>query len=258
MDLELKNKVAVVTGAGAGIGRSVAIALAGEGCNVALGSRSQEPLNDVRRLCEATGVSVVTVAGDMASDSSCRELMETAIRELGGIDSVVTCVGSTPIGDFDQLSDQNWQLALDTKFLASVRAVRAALPELRRRGGGRIVMVAGNAAQHPTPLMTTSGAINAALCNLTASLAQHLAPSGIGINAICPGPTETRRYSGLKKATAEYRRISEEDASAKIIAGIADGRVASPDEVAALIAYLCSPKSSHITGSISIIDGGQS
>lgn len=257
MDLQLDGKVVVVTGGSAGIGRAAALVLAGEGCRLAVGARDEERLEKLASEVRGEGGEIVTVAGDLVESPGLDALVGAGRGSFGGVDALVACVGSTPVGDFDELTDDVWQRSFDMKFMATVRAMRAVLPSMRERGSGRIAVLAGNTAQDPTPWMATSGAINAALGNLVGSLARQYGAEGISVNCLSPGPTRTVRYEGMRSAVMDREDLEEGDAAAWIRNMIPDRHVGDPEEVGALVAYLVSPRSAHINGTTVVIDGGQ-
>lgn len=259
MDLGLRGKVAIITGASNGIGRATAVALAREGCRLALGARSVGPLQEVQSEVRTIGGadSAIAVAGDLTSPAGVSALVEAAVSKFSTVDILVTCVGGTPIGSFDELADEVWQVAFDMKFLSTVRAARAVLPHMRKQRSGRIVFVAGNAAQGAPAFMATSGVMNAGLGSLARVMALRFAGEGISVNCVNPGPVRTARFEGLKGVVAKSEGITPEAAAGRIAAGIPDGRVAEAEEVAALIAYLASPLASHINGNPLVIDGAQ-
>jgi 3-oxoacyl-[acyl-carrier protein] reductase len=248
----------VITGASAGIGRATALALADEGAALLLAARDEQRLAAVAdEATERGAAEVTTVAGDMTAAEGLGRLRDS-VGSTGGAWGLVTCVGSTPLGTFDEVDDDVWARAVEMKFMATVRAVRAVLPALRRSGGGRIVFVAGNTALEPEPSMVTSGAMNAALGNLAATLGRQLGPEGIGVVSIHPGPTRSARYDALEASVAARLGGDGEAARAQLLSRIPRGAVAEPGEVAGAIAYLCSPGAGHLTGTGIGFDGGQS
>lgn len=257
MDLGLAGRVTVITGASTGIGRAAALAVAAEGGRVAIGARRGDALEAVAEEIRGRGGDALAVPGDLVARAGVARLVDEAGARWGSVDALVACVGSTPLGGFDTLDDQMWQRAFETKFLASVRAVRAALPWFRKRGAGRAVLVVGNSAVSPSAGMVTSGAVNAALANVVAALARDLGPEGIGVVGVHPGPTDTARFEGLRALVARERGLAESAAADWVRTTIPTGRVGSPAEVGQLIAYLVSPLAAQLTGTSVVIDGGQ-
>jgi 3-oxoacyl-[acyl-carrier protein] reductase len=257
VDLQLRDRVVVITGASAGIGRATSLALAREGCRLALGARGSEKLDGVAQDVRGLGAEAVTVAGDLVNEDVLQSLVAAAKQAFGGIDGLVTCVGATPLGDFDELTDAIWTRAFEHKFLATVRAIRSVLPAMLDAGRGRIVILAGNAAHDPIPWMATSGAMNAALTNLAGTLARRHAADGIGVVCVSPGPVSTDRYSAMRLAVAKRLGVDVDRAGTAILERVPDGRTGMPSEVAALIAHLLSPVADHINGTSVVIDGAQ-
>ena len=258
MDLLLDGRLVAVTGAGAGIGRAVAAELAAAGARLLLASNAADELAEVAERLRANGSpQVETVVGDMTAPAGVAALREAAQRQ-GGLAGLVACVGSTPIGTFDEIDDDVWQVAFTTKFLASVRAMRVAADLMRAGGGGgRIVVIAGNAARDAPTGMVTSTAINAALSGLVASAGRLLAPEGIGVVGLHPGPTRTARYDALVAYQAAAAGVDGTAAAAKLAASIPVGHPADPGDIGAAAAYLVSPRAAHIVATCLTVDGGQ-
>jgi NAD(P)-dependent dehydrogenase (short-subunit alcohol dehydrogenase family) len=257
MDLQLAGRLIAVTGAGAGIGRAAALQLATEGARLVLASRDRGRLESVAEQASAAGAPQVDVVpADLTTPEGVAALAAAAARRapLWGL---LACVGSTPIGTFDEIDDDAWQLAFTTKFLASVRAMRAAAALMPAGEGGRIVIVAGNAAADAPPGMVTSTAINAALDGLVASAGRLFAPRGIGVAGLHPGPTRTGRYAALLASRAASAGVDEDAAAAALAAQIPAGHPAEPGDVAAAAAYLLSPRAAHVVATCVTVDGGQ-
>lgn len=257
MDLGLAGRLVVITGASMGIGRATALALADEGAALLLAARDASRLNRVAGEARERGAGeVTTLAGDMTAAEGLDRLRAAA--EAMPVWSLVTCVGSTPLGNFDEIDDETWSRAVEMKFMATVRAIRVVLPSMRRSGGGRIVLVAGNTAWEPDPWMVTSGAMNAALGNLAASVGRQLGPEGIGAVCVHPGPTRSARFDTLE-ASVTARFGGDQEAARNHLRNLSPrGLPAEPEEVGAAITYLCSPVAAHLTATGVGIDGGQS
>ena len=258
MDLGLDGRVVAVAGAGIGIGRAVALEVVRGGAAVVVGARDREALLEVTGAVRALGGQAGAVVGDLATDRGVNELARAAVETFGRLDGLVCCVGSTPLGDFSAVTDDQWQQAFEMKMLATIRAIRAARPHLALSGDGRVVVITGNASRVRFPFLLTSTVMNSGLESLVSSLAGQLAGDGIAINAVSPGPVDTRRYEGLVEAVAVHADLDPSSARRSIEASIPTGRINQPGEVARLVAYLVSPAAASVTGATYVIDGGQS
>jgi NAD(P)-dependent dehydrogenase (short-subunit alcohol dehydrogenase family) len=257
VDLDLNGKVAVVTGAGKGIGLAVTRALAAEGALVVAGSRSTGSLDNIK--------GVTPVAVDLAGSDGPAQLIARAAEEHGQVDILVNNVGAVRMrtGGFLGTSDDEFAWAMEMNFFIALRASRAALTAMARRGTGAIVNVASvNAFFQPDAATIDYGAAKAALVNLTKTLAQEFGPQGIRVNAVSPGPVATDLWlgeHGVAATVAKATGVDADTARQTIIAGIggfATGRFTTPEEVASLITFLASSRAGNITGINYIIDGG--
>jgi NAD(P)-dependent dehydrogenase (short-subunit alcohol dehydrogenase family) len=257
MDLELRDKVAVVTGASKGIGLAITRALVAEGASVVAGARSAESLEGIP--------GVVAVAVDLASPGGPARLVERAIAEHGRLDVLVNNVGGVKLRlkGFLGTSDEDFEWALRMNFFAALRATRAAITEMLKRGGGAIVNIASvNAFFQPDGGTVDYGAAKAALVNVTKALAQEFGPSGIRINDVSPGPVATDLWlgkDGVADAVAKATGVDPETARKNVIAsigGLATGRFTTPEEVATLVVMLASKRTANVTGANYVIDGG--
>lgn len=255
MDLDLAGRTVIVTGASGGIGEATALRLADEGADLVLGARRPEPLEAVADQARARGARVETVTGDLTEPDAIAALVAVAADRFGTVHGLAACVGSTPIGTFAELTDQHWVQAFETKFLATVRVVRATLPLMST--GARVVLVAGNAAHVPSAHMATSSAINAALGNLAVCLSLEHAAADIGFVALDPGVVATQRMAGLEAHLSASRGIEPDEVRAQLLASIPRHQVARADEVGALATLLLSPLAAHVTATSLVVDGGQ-
>ena len=258
MDLHLTDKIAVVTGASSGIGLAVARALVTEGARVVTGSRSVSP--ELQELAD-TG-RLVAARVDLSTPDGPADLVARA-AELGGLDILVNNVGAvTPRGDgFLAVSDKEWKSTLELGFFAPLRAIRAAVPLLRERGGGTIVTVGSVNAFLPDPFVIDYSTAKAAVWNLSKSLSKELGPDGIRVNTVSPGPVATPLWLGEHGIAATLAAASNTDvetATREAIAaqGFSTGRFTEPGEVADLVLLLASDRAGNVTGSDFLIDGG--
>ncbi len=258
MDLQLKSKVAFVTGASKGIGRAVAEELAKEGANVVITARTAEPLEvAAREIAAMTEREIVPMAGDMSQTDDVNRCVKAALQKFGRIDILVTCAGSSPGGLLEDLTEAQWMSSLNLKFMGYVRSVRAVIPHMRERGEGAIVLVVGNDGLKPSYWEMTAGAANAADINFASSVAEQYGRYGVRINTVNPGPVNTDRWEGLEKAFARDKKVDQERAHVLAISSIPFHRIAEPHEVASLVVFLASPRAAFINGAHIPIDGGQ-
>jgi len=256
MDMNLNNKVVVVTGASKGIGLAVSQAFAAAGAFVIAGARHNSP--ELQAL-EAAG-SATFVAADLSTPEGPRALIAAAV-ERGGIDVLVNNAGAvTPRFDgILSVSDEDWDAALSLNFLSAVRATREAVPHMLTRGGGSIVMIGSVNATLPEWNIVDYSATKAALANYAKSLSKEFGPKGIRVNTISPGPVATDLWLADDGVAAQFAAASgatPDEVVSSVVAGSATGRFTTPQEVADLTVFLAGDRSANITGSDVRIDGG--
>ena len=258
MDLQLRDKTALVTGGSEGIGKGIARVLAREGVDIAICARRKEPLEAAaEEISRETGRRVVPIPADLTRDEDARNFIEEGHRALGRVDIMVNNAGSAPGGVLEHLSEADWAQALQLKFMGYVRCLRYVLPIMVRQGGGRVVNLIGNDGVKPSYWEIAPGAANAAGQNLTLSLAGQYSKQGISFVAVNPGPVRTERWAGLVRAMARDMKLSYEEADRLAPSSIPMGRIAEVEEVANLVAMLASPLTHFVNGSMIEIDGGQ-
>lgn len=258
MDLGLRNKVVFITGGSKGIGRACATEFAREGARIALCARREAGLAEAAvAIRAATGAEVFTVAGDMMRWEDARRSVDAAAAHFGELDVLVNCAGASPGGLILNLTEEDWQLSLQLKFMGYLRCAKAVIPHLLKRGGGRIVSVVGNDGIKPAYWELTASAANAADLAMTAALAEQYGPQGILVNAVNPGPVATERWDGLVRAYARDKSLSFEEASAQALRSLPLGRICTPEEVAAVVVFVASGRASYMNGAWITLDGGQ-
>ena len=241
MDLGLQERVCVVTGSTGGIGLVTARLLVEEGARVVTCGRSEAP---------GAG-EVLHVSVDLAEpDAPAR-----VIREAGEVDVLVNNVGSAYITSFAEVTDDEWEDAWQLNVMSYVRAIRAVVPHMRERGRGVIVNVSSTAGKRPSPSMPQYSVTKAAVLSLSRLVADVYAKDGIRCNAVTPGPTATEAWLGTG-GLADQQGGRREEVLAKVAAGRPLGRLAEPEEIAAVIAFLCSDRASFVTGAAWSVDGG--
>jgi 3-oxoacyl-[acyl-carrier protein] reductase len=249
MNLDLTGKVAIVTGSSRGLGLACARALVDEGCRVTLCARGKERLEASAR---ELGKNALPIAADVSTAAGVEQVVGGTVEALGGLDILVNNVGLARGGTIVEASDAEWMEAIDQTLLPAVRASRLAVPHMRRRGGGAIVMIASIWGRESGGRMTYN-AVKAAEISLAKSMAQQLAPDNIRVNSVAPG--------SILFPGGSWARRQQEDP-----AGIAEfvrrelpfGRFGRPEEVGAVVAFLVSPRASWISGASVPVDGCQS
>jgi NAD(P)-dependent dehydrogenase (short-subunit alcohol dehydrogenase family) len=258
MDLELRGKVAVITGASDGIGRATAERLAAEGAAVTLCARRPEPLVAVAEGIVAAGGQALAVPADVSRPGAVEGVVAAAVERFGRLDILVNNAGRSAARPFDAVDDADWAADLDLKFHAAVRAVRAALPHLRAQGGGRIVNVVAVAGKTPGAGSLPTSVSRAAGLALTKALSKDLAGDRITVNAVCIGMIKSGQWVRRWQAEAQPGTLDEFYERAARAAGIPLGRVGEAAEAADLIAFLVSARAAYITGVAINMDGGVS
>jgi 3-oxoacyl-[acyl-carrier protein] reductase len=257
MDLGLEGKVALVGGASKGIGRAVARALAGEGCRVAICARHQDTLDqaceDIRR---ETGAEVIAMTCDMAIHEDIQRTVAGAINSFGRLDILVNNAGGPPTGTFQELDERYWQHALDQNLLSAVRAIREALPHLKRSGAGRIINITSVAVKQPIDGLILSNATRVGVVAMAKTLSREIAGDGVTVNNICPGNIATERLLSLIEERSKRQGIPMEQAIALEESRVPMGFLGEPEDVASLVVFLASARARYITGTTIQVDGG--
>jgi 3-oxoacyl-[acyl-carrier protein] reductase len=250
VDLGLRDLVCVVTGSTGGIGVETARLLAAEGARVATSGRRTDP----------PGVGeTLYVAADLARPDEPARLIGEVEAQLGPVDVLVNCVGVAYQRDFEDVTDAQWEDLWQLNFMSYVRAIRAVLPSMKARGAGTIVNLSSTAGKRPSTSMPDYSVTKAAVLSLSRLIADVYATHGIRCNAVTPGPTATAAWlgrGGLADQQAARSGASREEVLAAVGAGRPLGRLAEPAEIAAVVAFLCSPRAGYVTGAAWSADGG--
>lgn len=257
MDLGLKNKIGLVTGASRGLGFATASTLAREGCRVAVNSRSEGNAKAAAgKIASETGIQAIGLAGDVSEAGVAEKLIENTVNVFGGLDLLVTNAGGPPAGSFESFDEAAWQKAIDLSFTSHVRLIRAALPYLRKSEIPSVLTVTSYTVKQPLPNLVLSNSIRNATIGLTKSLALELGNDGIRFNSILPAWTETERVEDLMAFRAKNNNTTIEEEIRKQAAESPLGRMGSPQEFANAAVFLLSPAASYITGVMLLVDGG--
>jgi len=257
MDLGLKDKRALVSGSSRGLGYATALALAKEGCKVAINGRDAAKIQAVaEKVHRETGAQVIGLAGDVSLADAPERLVLQAAEAFGGLDILITNAGGPPPGSIDSLDEAAWQKGMDLCLMMHVRLIKSALPYLRKSDCASVLTVTSMTVKQPIANLLLSNSIRAAAIGLTKSLALELGTEGIRVNSILPGWTETERVTELMTSRANLNQSSVEEETRKQAAQSPFGRLGKPEEFANAAAFLVSPAASYITGVMLSVDGG--
>ena len=259
MDLNLKDRIAFVTGASRGIGYAIAEAFAREGVHLALFGRDETLCADLARTLRQRhqGLRAVAIKLDFEYPKTIKSAVESAARQLGGLDILVNCAGGSRRGGLNDIADEDWERFFRVKPLGLIRMTREALPYLKQSNQARVINIAGNRGREPRTSMM-GGPINLSTLSATKALANELGPHGINVNAISPGFTRTRRWPEFLAATSREMGTSTEEAEKFLVSEIPMGRIVTPEDVADLAVFLASARAGIITGTAINVDGGNS
>ncbi|HEX6568681.1 MAG TPA: SDR family NAD(P)-dependent oxidoreductase [Acidimicrobiales bacterium] len=255
MDLGLKHRAAVVTGASRGIGHHIALALAAEGCRVLLCARDADALAAVEAELGGAGVRFPV---DVTAPDAAAAIVAECQRAFGRLDVVVNNAGTAVPKPLAELTAGDWQAGLEVNFLAAARLSVAAVPAMQAAGWGRLVHVASTNGREPDPLFAPYSAAKAALLNLSTALSRAFAADGVLSSCVVPGVTVTELVEANALATAERTGRPPAEVMQRMLAkqGVAAGRFGRPEEVAAAVVFLASEAAAWITGATLEVDGG--
>ncbi|CAB3637269.1 SDR family oxidoreductase [Achromobacter sp. K91] len=257
MDLQLKGKVAVVTGGSLGIGRAVTEALAAEGVRVAIVARRQAQLDEVAaEITRATGVEVLGVAADVSDTAQVNAMMQRVAEHFGRIDILVNGAahpGGLVRSEIDEADPEGLLEDINIKVVGYMRCAKAAAPHMRQGGFGRIVNIGGLTGRGSKQL---SGMRNVAICHMTKTLSDQLGPHGITVNVIHPGVVETPHIHELYEKEAAKQGLTPAQVEANYAKATPIRRVLQPAEIADAVLFLASPRAGAITGESLGVDGG--
>jgi NAD(P)-dependent dehydrogenase (short-subunit alcohol dehydrogenase family) len=253
VDLLLKGKVAIVTGASRGIGRSIAETLAAEGMSVVIAAQSKDQLEALARSLPTPSL---VFAVDLRTPEGPTALVAAAVAHFGQLDLLVNNAGATKRGNFFALTDADWDDGFSLKLFGAMRCCRAAWPHLRATHGS-IVNIVGVGGRAGSAEFTIGGGVNAALMHLTKSLADLGVKDGVRVNAINPGGIATDRLQNRLTAFASEHQVEVHEAERQMASALGVARFGQPVEIARAVAFLASPVAAFCQGTIVDIDGGQ-
>jgi len=257
MDLKLKDKRVLITGASRGLGYATALVLAREGARVAINGRDEDRIKNVaEKMSNETGAQVIGLAGDVSLADLPAKLVKQAVDAFGGLDILITNAGGPPPGTIDSLDEAAWQKGVDLCLMLHVRLIKSALPFLRTSDAASVLTMTSLSVKQPMENLLLSNSVRSATIGLTKSLALDLGREGIRVNSILPGWTETERVTEIMSARAKANNSTMEEEARKQAAMSPFGRLGHPHEIANAAAFLVSPAASYITGVMLNVDGG--
>lgn len=257
MDLGLTNKVALVAAGSRGLGRAVAEELAAEGASLVLCARDTRTLDETAAaIAKSSDAHVLAIPTDVTVTDDIKRVVEAGVERFGRIDILVTNAGGPPAGRFEQLTHEQWEVAIRLTLFSAIELTRQVLPGMKERRWGRILNITSIAVKQPVENLLLSNSLRAGLTGFARTLANEVAADGITVNNIMPGYTRTERLDELAQMMAEKQGISADEFRGKWEKEIPMGRLGEPREFAALATFLVSERASYITGTSIQVDGG--
>jgi 3-oxoacyl-[acyl-carrier protein] reductase len=258
VDLQLAGQVAMVAAASRGMGRACALGLAREGVKISMCARSADDLeNAAAGIREETGADVLAVPTDLTKPDQIHDWAARTMERFGGVDILVTNAGGPPLGVWEDFqSDEAWQAAFELNLMSTIRMIRAVVPSMRERGGGRILNIQSTSVKAPIPSLILSNTIRPGVVGLAKTLSRELAEDNILVNTVAPGAIYTDRLRSGLVTRAAQAGITEEQAAAERAQNIPLKRFGTPEEFANVVVFLASPLASYVTGSTIAVDGG--
>jgi len=259
MDLGLRDRACIVTGASGGIGRPTAVALAGEGASVLLVGRREDVLADVAQACSQAGGTGEPLALDVTAVDAGERGVRACLDRFGRIDALVNGAGTSAVCSLEELTDDDWQAQWELHVMAPMRLMRAAAPVMAERGWGRIVNVCSSSGKRPSGTNMAYSVTKAAELSLSRAFADLFAARGVLVNSVSPGPVAGDLWlarGGLADQSAQARGISREEVLEATASRQPIGRLGTEQEIAAVIVFLCSEPASNVAGAAWSVDGG--
>ncbi len=257
MDLGLKDRVAIVAAASKGLGKAVAAGLAREGARVSICARTGADLHVAASEMEAqTGQKVFWKAVDVTKPDQVHSFVEDVVHRFGGVDICVTNTGGPPAKNFLSISLEEWRQAIDLVLLSAVCFAREVLPRMQQRRWGRLIFLTSASVKQPIDGLLLSNSLRAGVAGLAKTLANEFGKDNILVHTVCPGYTVTERLEELAGAQALAAGVSPDEIYRRWAASVPLERLGKPEELAALVVFLCSERASYMNGTTIAVDGG--
>ena len=259
MDLNLKDKNAIVCASSQGLGKAAAIDLAMEGVNLAICSRDQEKIDRAKEeilMKTDQRIKIFSLEVNLDSQEEINEFYKEVERNLGSVDILVNNTGGPPPRTFEQISDDDWQNAFNSTMMSAVRLSRAVIPNMKKNNWGRIINISSVSVKTPVNGLFLSNSLRMGVLGWAKALADELAMNGVTVNTVCPGYTKTERVEAILDSQSSTSGKSKEDIEKAIADNIPMKRVGEPEDLAGLITFLASEKANYMTGLAVQVDGG--
>ena len=258
MDLGIKDKIALVAASSKGLGKAAALQLSMEGAKVVINGREESSLKKAAdEISLITHNEVFYKIADLSEPDDIDALADFVVNKFGALHILVTNGGGPKPGNFEESTDQRWYDGFDTTIMSVVRIIRKALPLMKKQGWGRIVNITSVTVKQPLDGLLLSNSLRMGVIGLAKSISNEYSKYNILINNVCPGFMSTDRLLELADKQAAEKNVSREDILRVFGSSTSIGRIGKPEELASLIAFLCSERSGYITGTTIPVDGGR-
>jgi len=259
MNLNLKNKNAIICASSQGLGKAAALDLAEEGVNLAICSRDQDKINKVKEEIHQkinSEIKVIALKVDLDSPDEIQAFYKQVENDLGSVDILVNNNGGPPPSTFEQLSDDDWQKAFNSTMMSCLRLSKLVIPNMKKNGWGRIINISSVSVKTPVNGLFLSNSLRMGVLGWAKALSDELAPHGITVNTVCPGYTRTERVEAILETQSNSSGLKKEEIEKSIAENIPMKRVGEAEDLAGLITFLASEKADYMTGLAIQVDGG--
>jgi 3-oxoacyl-[acyl-carrier protein] reductase len=259
MNLNLKNKNAIVCASSQGLGKAAALDLAEEGVNLAICSRDQDKINKVKEEIHQkinSEIKVIALQVDLDSPNEIQAFYKQVENDLGSVDILVNNNGGPPPSTFEQLSDDDWQKAFNSTMMSCLRLSKLVIPNMKKNAWGRIINISSVSVKTPVNGLFLSNSLRMGVLGWAKALSDELAPHGVTVNTVCPGYTRTERVEAILETQSNSSGLKKEEIEKSIAENIPMKRVGEAEDLAGLITFLASEKADYMTGLAIQVDGG--